>query len=121
MKKYQDGYKTLNVYQKAEKLAFITYQITSKFPKSELFGLVSQMRRSAISVVANIVEGWARKTKLDKIRFYYMSRGSLTELEFYIDFSLKLKFISRFDYDLLNKTRIDVAKLLKGFINAQER
>lgn len=120
MKKYQDGYKSLNVYKKADELVIAIYHVTQKFPKEELFGLTSQIRRAAISIVANLVEGWARKTYADKIRFYYMSRGSLTEVEYYIDLSLKLGYLKLVEFNSLENLRINVAKLLKGFINHYE-
>lgn len=110
------GYKSLNVYKKADELVLEIYKVTTKFPKSELFGLISQIRRAAISIVANIVEGWARKTNNDKVRFYYIARGSLTEVEYYIDLALKLNYISNTDHNKLNAIRTDVGRLLNGFI-----
>jgi len=69
---YEPGYKKLNVYKKADELVLLVYKITKKFPKEELFGLISQMRRRAVSVVVNIVEGYGRRTTKDKIQFYYI-------------------------------------------------
>lgn len=114
----QQGYKSLNVYQKADELVLEIYKITTKFPKSELFGLISQIRRAAISIVANILEGWARKTNKDKIRFYYIARGSLTEVEYYIDLALKLNYLNKNEHDKLDLLRIDVGRLLNGFIKS---
>jgi len=117
---YELGYKKLNVYQKANELALLIYKITKNFPKDELFGLVSQMRRAAVSVPANIVEGYGRKTTKDKTHFYYISRGSLNELEYYLDLSLSLKYINNEEYDSLFNIRNDVGKLLNGFIKSLE-
>ena len=118
---YEPGYKKLNVYQKANELAVEVYKTTRKFPKDELFGLVSQMRRSAVSITANIVEGYGRRTDKDKIHFYYISRGSLNELEYYIDLSKTLGYIDAKTFELLNSLRIDVGRLLSGFVKFSEK
>lgn len=112
------GYRNLNVYCKANELVLLIYQLTRKFPKDEIFGLISQMRRCAVSVVANLVEGYARRTPNDKIQFFYISRGSLTELEYYIDLVLELKYIDEAEYETLQNLRSDVGKLLHGFIKS---
>ena len=119
--KYTDGYKSLNVYKKADELVFAIYTVTKEFPRSELFGLISQIRRASVSIVANLVEGWARKTKPDKTRMYYISRGSLTEVEYYIDLSRRLEYIDENKYILLENLRTDVARLLNGLINSMEK
>lgn len=112
------GYKHLNVYIKAHALVLIVYKITKNFPRDELFGLTSQMRRCAVSVVANFAEGYARRTVKDKVQFYYISRGSLTELEYYIDLANDLQYINASEYKDLLDLRNDVGKLLYGFINS---
>ncbi len=88
----QKSYRRLIVWQKADELAFQVYLVTKKFPREEMFGLISQMRRAAFSVPANIVEGYARSSRKGKVQFYNIARGSLTELEYYLDFSLRLKY-----------------------------
>lgn len=117
---YENGYKKLTVYNKADELVLAIYGVTRKFPKDELFGLVSQMRRSAVSVPANIVEGYGRNTEKDKLQFYYIARGSLNELEYYIDLSCKLKYIDDKERSELVDMRNMVGKLLFGFIKAKE-
>lgn len=112
------GFKGLVVYQKADELVINTYTATRNFPKEEIFALTSQMRRAAISVVANIVEGYARETFKDKARFYYIARGSLQELEYYLDLSLKLNFINQNQFDNLGRLRQETARLLHGLIKA---
>jgi len=116
----EKGYKTLNVYKKADQLVKKIYIFTKYFPKEEMFGLVSQMRRSAVSVVANLVEGWARKNSKEKTQFYYISRGSLTELEYYIDLSFSLQYLNKTQFQELFGLRNDVGKLLNGLIKSQE-
>ncbi len=118
---YEPGYKKLNVYQKADELVLWVYKITKKFPKDELFGLVSQMRRCAVSVPANIVEGYGRHTVKDKIHFYYMSRGSLNELEYYLDLAFKLEYMNKNEYNQSTDLRSDVGRLLNGFMKSIDK
>ncbi|MEK7500976.1 MAG: four helix bundle protein [Patescibacteria group bacterium] len=112
------GYRKLNVYLKAHELVLRTYKATREFPKQELFGLISQMRRAVISVVANIVEGYSRRTPNNKLQFYYIARGSLTELEYYIDLSYELGYLPEADYKNLQEILGDVGQLLNGFIKS---
>ena len=76
------------------------------------------MRRCAISVPANIVEGYGKNTTKEQLQFCYNARGSLTELEYYIDLSFKLKYINKEQYNKLRKSRNEVGRLLNGFINS---
>ncbi|MDP3729353.1 MAG: four helix bundle protein [bacterium] len=115
---YEAGYKKLNVYLQAHELVIMVYQLTKKFPRDELFGLVSQMRRCAVSVPANIVEGYGRRTNKDKVHFYYISRGSLNELEYYIDLSFNLGYLDKEAYNNLFSLRDDCGRLLNGFIKS---
>ncbi len=115
---YRAAYKNLDVWSKANELALSVYRVTKKFPKDELFGLISQMRRAAVSVPANIVEGYSRNTKKDRVHFYYFSRGSLTELEYYIDLSLQLDYITNEEHHQLIGLKNDAGRLLYGFINS---
>ena len=75
------SYKELVVWQKSMALVTAVYQISSKFPQSELFGITNQMRRSAISIPSNIAEGFGRNSSQDYLRFLYIARGSLYEME----------------------------------------
>jgi four helix bundle protein len=110
------GYQKLTVFQKAHDLSIVVYKITRKFPQEEIFGLTSQMRRCAVSVPANIAEGYGRNGKKDKLQFYYIARGSLNELEYYIDLANELKYYSSEDYKLLTELRYETGNLLHGFI-----
>lgn len=118
---YTAGYKNLNVWQKADELCLLVYKITKNFPKGELFSLTPQIRRCVISIPANIVEGYGRRTQKDKIQFYYIARGSLNELEYYIDLSHKLGYIKNEEYNKLLSLRSDVGRLLNGFIRSLEK
>lgn len=88
------------------------------FHKEEMFGLISQIRRCAVSVPANIVEGYGRRTNKDKIQFYYTARGSLNELEYYIDLAHRLDYINETEHKQLTVLRNDVGRLLFGFIKS---
>ncbi len=77
-------FEELVVWQKSHQFVLEVYKITQSFPQQELFGLVSQLRRSAISVPANISEGFKRKGKADKLRFYNISQSSLEETRYYL-------------------------------------
>lgn len=112
----QNGYRKLLVWQKADELTFQVYSTTKNFPKDELFGLISQMRRAAVSVPANIVEGYARFSKKEKSQFYNIAHGSLTELEYYLDLSFRLKYISDNEHSQLTNLRSEVGRLLNGLM-----
>ena len=112
------GYRNLIVWEKADQLAFQVYLVTRNFPKDEMFGLISQMRRAGLSVPANIVEGFARNSVKEKKQFYSIARGSLTELEYYLDFSLRLEYISKEQHNNLINLRNEVGRILNGFSNS---
>ena len=80
----EKGYHGLKAYQEGHKLVKEVYIITEKFPRAEIFGLVSQMRRSAVSVVANLIEGHARGSQKEFRRFLFIANGSLVETEYYL-------------------------------------
>ena len=115
------AYRRLVVWQKADELAYQIYHVTKAFPEDERFGLVSQMRRASVSVAANIVEGYTRSSSKERIRFYEIARGSLTELEYYIDFVYtRLKYIDAVAFELLASLRQDVGRLLHGFLKSEK-
>ena len=82
----------LKVWQKAHKVVLKVYKMTSSFPKEEKFGLVQQMRRSCVSVPANIAEGFKKKGLKDKANFYNIAQGSLEEFKYYLLLSNDLGF-----------------------------
>ena len=115
------GYRKLNAFIAANSLVIDIYKVTRKYPKDELFGLISQMRRAVVSIAANIVEGYSRRTNKEKINFYYISRGSLCEVEYYIDLSLELGYIGKSEHINLLKLKGDTGKLLNGLIRFMEK
>ncbi len=104
----EQGYRKLIAWQKSNLLAHLIYDITVNFPKDELFSLTSQMRRAALSICANIAEGYSRGSLKDRKHFYQMPIGSLTELEFFIDFAYERHFINLQDYERVLDIHIDI-------------
>jgi len=106
----------LDTWRKAHRLVLMVYKITSNFPREELFGLVSQMRRAAVSVTSNIAEGFSRQSFKDKLRFYYNALGSLTEVQDQLLVARDVSYLKKSDFDQIVKETIIVHKLLNGFI-----
>lgn len=104
----------LKVWHKAHQLVLEIYKITKNFPNDEKFGLVSQMRRAAIAVTANIVEGTKRKTAPDRKHFHVISDTSLEELKYYIILSSDLNFINNEDSEKLINICREIGKMLGG-------
>lgn len=111
------NYTELDVWIKSRYLVNHIFELTKKFPKEELYGLVSQMRRCALSVPSNIAEGCGRNHTKDSTQFFYTSRGSLYELETQAYLAFDQKYISEDEFDSVLKAIIDCKKLLNGFIN----
>lgn len=107
-------YRQLNVWKKSYSLALEVYKSTRSFPKDELFGLTSQMRRSATSIPANIAEGNTRESKKEYRHFVAIARGSAAELETWIMFSKDLGYISIEQSKKLSKAVDEVKALLFG-------
>jgi four helix bundle protein len=110
-------YKDLFAYQKSYKLALEIYRATKEYPKGELYGMVSQMRRSAVSIPCNIAEGYRRGRK-EYIQFLRIAQGSGSELETLISLSKDLGFIDEAIYNSLYQMEEEVSRLLAGLINS---
>jgi four helix bundle protein len=105
----------LIVWLKAHKFVLSVYKLTSDFPKAETYGLVSQFRRAAVSIPANIAEGFVKKGKADKLRFYNIAQGSIQECKYYIILSKDLDYTND---DNLLESLDEVAKVLQSYINS---
>ncbi len=101
------GFHTIAAWQKADDLVVKIYKVTQNFPRHELYGLTSQLRRAAVSVPANIAEGSGRRTKRDYIRFLYNAKGSLTELEYLIHISHRLGYFTNEEFRQLRESHRD--------------
>ncbi|MCH7760738.1 four helix bundle protein [candidate division TA06 bacterium] len=110
-------YTKIKAWQFADQLAMEIYKSTKDFPKSEIFGLTSQMRRSAVSVPANIVEGSARRHQKEYVHFLYIAMGSLAELSYYIRFSKEIGYLKKNQYGILDSQYQQTVKTLRGLIN----
>jgi four helix bundle protein len=107
------NHKDLNVWNESMVLAKLIYSLTSKFPKEEIYGMTSQMRRCSVSIPSNIAEGASRSSDKEFIQFLYISLGSLSELETQVILSNDLGFLS--DNSLITNIET-VRKLLLGLI-----
>lgn len=108
------NFEDLTVWKKSHSLALEIYRITKDFPNEEKFGLVTQMRRSAVSVPANIAEGFKRRGIKDKINFYNISQGSLSELHYYVILVKDLGF--KINLEKINSLIPEIGKMLNGLI-----
>ena len=111
-----NSYKDLIVWQKSKQLAVLIYSLTSEFPKDEQYSLVSQIRRSAISIIANIAEGRGRGTRKDFTNFLHIALGSCLELEAELSISKELKFGIIGKYEEIELLNVEVMKMLTVMI-----
>ena len=112
------SFKELTVWQKSHELTVSIYRTTKEFPAEEKFALVSQLRRAASSVPANIAEGFSRKTLKEYIQFLFNARGSLSEVEYFLILSTDLEYIDKKKFKNLEAQVRTVGKLLNGLINS---
>jgi four helix bundle protein len=105
-------FRELKVWQKAHELTLDVYRVTAQFPKQEIYGLVSQMRRCAASVGSNIAEGKGRRGDIEFGRFIQIACGSLTELEYQLLLSRDLKYLPETDYRNMNQKLAEVNRML---------
>jgi len=113
---HQGGYRNLKVWQKAMDLARAVYVLTENFPKSEQYGLISQMRRSAVSIPSNIAEGSKRNTDKDFLQFLSIALGSVAELDTQIELARTLTIGKKLDYSGVDKPLEEVNKMLTAFV-----
>lgn len=121
MEKKTSNFEDLQVWKSAHLFVLSVYKTTKSFPKEELFGLTSQFRRAAISVAANIVEGYKKRGVKDKLRFYNISEGSADECRYYTILSRDLEYISNEQYETLSAQILSVSKQLSAYTCAIER
>jgi four helix bundle protein len=108
------SFQDLIVWQKAHQFVLSTYRLTESFPHSELYGLTSQFRRAAISISANIAEGFSKRSKLDKARLMHIAQGSLEESRYYLILAQDLGYAETHD---LAAQLVEVSKLLNAYIS----
>lgn len=108
----------LNAWKEGNKLVIQIYKITKDFPKEEIFVLVSQIRRAVISVTSNIAEGFSRKSVKEKTQFYYLSLGSLTEVQNQLYISRELGYIKDDEFKEIASQTVIVSKLINGLVKS---
>ena len=111
----------LKAFELADHLAIATYRETARLPKHEQFGLTMQMRRAAVSIASNIVEGCARSTQADYVRFLDMAYGFARELEYQASLAHRLGYRDSERYESLQSACIETSKVLNGLIRALRR
>ena len=113
-------FKGIKAWQKADDLVALIYRATRTFPREEQYGLTSQMRRAAISVAANIVEGSARRSKQEYLQFLGIAKASLSELSYYVHLSTRLAYLpaSQFHTEKLDGLCEETARVLYGLMQA---
>ena len=112
---YSKTFKDLQAWQKAHSFVLAVYKVTKSFPNDEIYGLTSQFRRAAVSVPANIAEGYKKLSNADKLRFYNIAQGSLEECRYYVILSFDLEYISLSDQMILNELLDDTSRLLNYY------
>jgi four helix bundle protein len=110
------NFRNLHVRRKSHELTLEVYQITRGFPREELYGLTSQIRRSCSSIAANIAEGCGKKGDAERARFCFVALGSASELEYHLLLATDLEFIKSNDFDRLDQSVTEVKRMLAGLI-----
>jgi four helix bundle protein len=110
------NFRNLKVWEKAHALTLAIYKSSKTFPRDEMFGLTSQMRRASVSVGANIAEGTCRKGDVDFARFLQMAAGSASELEYHLLLARDLEFLETSDYQRLSTETVDVKRMLTSLL-----
>jgi four helix bundle protein len=114
------NYRDLEVWKHSHKLTLELYEASRKFPKEEMFGLTSQLRRAAISIGANLAEGCGRRTTAEFARFIRIAMGSASELDYHLLLCRDFKFLTNEIYDRTSKELIRVRKMLSALLASVE-
>lgn len=119
--KSDKGYHRLIIWKKAYELVMEVYAVTKKFPKTEEYGLTSQIRRAAVSVVLNIVEGHRRAGNKEFLHFLNIARASLTEIEASLEICLGLHYLDEADFVKVDNRVNELSYLLNSFITSLKK
>lgn len=114
----EKGYKKLKVWEVANKFVILIYRFTNDFPKNEEYGLISQIRRSALSIPTNIVEGQASTSKKEFLNFLNIANRSLVETEYLLELAVEFKYLARERHNELDILRREIGVLLNGLIRS---
>lgn len=110
------SFKDLIIWQKSHSFVLEIYSITAGFPNEEVFALTSQMRRAAVSVSANIAEGFTKRTLANKLNYLSHSEGSLEEVKYYLILAKDLQYITVEKYESLESITEEISKLISGYM-----
>jgi len=111
----------LQAFQLADQLTLQVYKATASFPREEMFGLASQMRRAAVSVASNIVEGCARQSQSEYVRFLYLAYGSAKEVEYQASLAHRLGYLDETGWERLHTSCVKTARTLNALIGSLRR
>jgi len=115
---FSHNFKDLECWQQAHEFVKAVYTVTKLFPEDELYGLTSQFRRAAVSIAANICEGYRKLSRADKLRFLNISQGSLEECRYYIILSYDIEYIDKATHDRLEYILNGTSWKLNGYAEA---
>ncbi len=107
-------YRNLIIWQKSMALVTEIYGVTKTFPKDEIYGLIAQMRRCAVSIPSNIAEGYGRNSTSDYIRFLHITTGSLFELQTQMEIAFKLDYLKKADFDEIYESSREIERMLSS-------
>lgn len=110
----------LDAWKEGHRLVLMIYEITRSFPKEEIFGLLSQMRRCAISITSNVAEGFSRQSYKEKAQFYSVAQGSVTELQNQLLISKDIGLIAKEKFNEIAMQSIKVHKIINGLIKSSK-
>lgn len=114
-------YKKYEVWKKAHQLALKTYTFSKEFPKEEIYGITSQLRRASLSIPTNIVEGASRNSEKEFANFINIASGSAAEVEYLIEFSKELGYLNNDDFNTMNKEIISIRKMPSALYSKLKR
>ena len=117
MAEKKEGYRKLEVYEKAYRSAVAVYRMTADFPKEERYGMTDQMRRASVSIALNVAEGYARRESQEELkRFLRMAAGSAAEMQVLIEFAKEFGYVSEERYSEAREAYEAIGKMLNAFI-----
>ena len=111
----------LNAWREGHKLVLAVYKLTEKFPKKETFSLVNQMRRCAVSITSNIAEGFSRQSYKEKVQFYSIALGSVTELQNQLLIARDVGYLSKKEFEKRAGQTVTVHKIVNGLIKKSKK
>jgi four helix bundle protein len=111
-------FRELKVWERSHRLTLATYKVTATFPREELYGLTSQIRRSCAAIPANIAEGCGRGSNVDFARFLQIALGSASELEYHLLLARDLYFLDKPDHERITREVTEIKRMLTAFIKS---